>query len=360
MAKIKVAVIFGGTSSEHGISLLSAGRVIANIPQDKYEVLPIGITKKGRWFYYPGDPSMLETGEWEKNPDCTTAVLSPDTIHSGLIKLEGSEHSYNKVDVVFPVLYGENGEDGCVQGLLEMASVPFVGSRHTSSANCMDKVMTKTILSYNGIKTAGWISVDKTDLSHLNRKCKEITESFKFPIFVKPASGGSSIGVNKVYDAEALEDALKLAFTHGRKAVAEEFIDGRELECAVFGNDNPVASTVGEIRLASDKDFYDYEAKYLTAFTSCQVPADIDRETEEKIRETAVKAYKIMGCSGMARVDFFLKKNGEIILNGIKTAPEFISGGMYESLMEYMGVSFPELLDKLIMLAFDKAGITVD
>ena len=360
MAKIKVAVIFGGTSGEHNISLLSAERVIENIPKDKYEVLPIGITEKGRWFYYPGDLSMLETGEWEKNPDCTCAIASPDTIHSGIIKLEGNAHSNTKVDVVFPLVKGMNGEDGAIQGILEMAGIPFVGSRHTAAAVCMDKDFTKAILSNSGIKTARWTAVDISEISHLHEKCDEISEMFNFPVFVKPASSGSSIGVNKVYDRETLEDALKLAFTHGRKAIVEEFIDGRELECAVLGNDSPKAMAVGEIKLAPNSEFFDYNTKYLMPFTTAGVPAEINRQTEEKVKELAVKAYKIMGCSGFARVDFFLNKNNEIILNEINTAPEFISGGMYEAIMNYMGIPFTELLDKLIMLAFDRAGITLD
>jgi len=212
MAKTRVAVIFGGASSEHGVSLLSATNVIQNIPKQKYEVICIGITKKGRWLYFPGDVSEIATGAWEYNPDCTAAILSPDPIHKGIITIENGEASVKKVDVVFPVLHGRNGEDGRLQGLLELAKLPYVGCGTLGSAICMDKSMTHTVLDYNGIRTARWAMINQRDLSRLDEKCTAIAETLGFPLFVKPANAGSSIGINKAVDEESLKEAVKIAF----------------------------------------------------------------------------------------------------------------------------------------------------
>lgn len=247
MAKIRVAVLFGGVSSEHDVSLISAENVIRSIPKDKYEVLCIGITKKGRWLYFPGDITEISTGAWEQNPDCSAAILSPDPLHGGIITIENGETYIKKVDVVFPVLHGRNGEDGRLQGIMEMARIPYVGCGVLSSAVCMDKGMTHTVLDYNGIQTAKWASVHQRDLNKLDEKCVAIAETLGFPLFVKPANAGSSVGVNKANDLESLKDAVQIAFTHDEKVIIEEFIDGRELEVAVFGYDAPIASYVGEI-----------------------------------------------------------------------------------------------------------------
>ena len=240
MAKIRVAVLFGGVSSEHDVSLVSAENVIRSIPKEKYEVLCIGITKKGRWLYFPGDISEISTGAWEQNPDCTAAILSPDPLHGGIVTIENGETYIKKVDVVFPVLHGRNGEDGRLQGIMEMARIPYVGCGVLSSAVCMDKGMTHTVLDYNGIQTAKWASVHQRDLNKLNEKCVAIAETLGFPLFVKPANAGSSVGVSKATDLESLKDAVQIAFTHDEKVIIEEFIDGRELEVAVFGYDAPL------------------------------------------------------------------------------------------------------------------------
>ena len=288
MSKIRVAVIFGGASTEHDVSLVSASNVIKSIPKDKYEIILIGITPGGRWLYYPGDVEDLAADAWEHNPDCTQAVISPDPLHKGIITLENGSYSIKKIDVVFPVLHGKNGEDGTLQGLLDLARIPYVGCNLIASASCMDKAITHTILDRNDIRTAKWESVRSYELSHLDARCREIIDKLGLPLFVKPANSGSSIGINKAVDFQSLKEAIKLAFTHDSKVVIEEFISGKELEVAVFGYESPFASSVGEIEPCND--FYDYDAKYLLNSTNLYIPARISDEDSRKIRETAIKA----------------------------------------------------------------------
>lgn len=351
MAKIKVAVLFGGVSSEHEVSLISAENVIRSIPKDKYDVLCIGITKKGRWLYFPGDVSEISTGAWETNPDCTTAILSPDPIHKGFVTIENGETYIKKVDVVFPVLHGRNGEDGRIQGMLEMARIPYVGCGVLSSASCMDKGTTHTILDYNGIQTAKWACVFQREINRLDEKCQAIAETLGFPLFVKPANAGSSMGVNKATDIDSLKDAVQIAFTHDCKVIIEEYIEGRELEVAVFGYDKPFMSYVGEIEPAAE--FYDYDDKYVNGTSKLYIPARITDAESDRIREIAVQAYTIMGCRGLARVDFFLKADGTVILNEINTMPGFTSISMYPKLMEHLGMEQEYLVDKLIEQAME-------
>lgn len=356
MSKIRVAVLFGGASSEHDISLKSATHIIENIPADKYEVVCVGITKKGRWLYYPGDVSAIASGAWEKDPDCTSAILSPDPIHKGLITIENGEASVKKIDVVFPVLHGKNGEDGTVQGLLDMARIPYVGCGLLASAACMDKAATHTMLDYNGIRTAKWRKIGQREMNKLEEHCEEIAAELGFPLFVKPANAGSSIGVNRANNAEELLDAVKVAFSHDNKVIIEECISGRELEVAVFGYDSPFASFVGEIE--SCKTFYDYDAKYILSGSNLFIPARIPDDKAREIQETAVKAYRAMGCKGLSRVDFFLSDDGEVILNEINTMPGFTSISMYPKLMENLGMGSSYLVDKLIEQAMDNADRT--
>lgn len=261
MSKLKVAVLFGGVSNEHDISLISAANIIGAIPSDKYEVIPIGITKKGRWLYYPGDVSQISSGLWESNPDCVPAVILPDPMYKGVVKMSEDSYSITKIDVIFPALHGQNGEDGVIQGLLKLSGIPYVGCDVISSANCMDKVFTHTILEANGVNMARWESVTTADLNRLDEVCESIAAELDYPLFVKPANSGSSVGVNKASSFEELKNAVKFAFSHDKKAVVEEYIKGRELECAVFGKENPFASDVGEIN--SCNEFYDYDAKYI-------------------------------------------------------------------------------------------------
>lgn len=351
MSKIRVAVLFGGASSEHDISLKSAAFVIENIPKDKYEVTCIGITKKGRWLYYPGGVASIPNGEWERDPDCASAILSPDPIHRGIVTTENGAATVKKIDVVFPVLHGRNGEDGTIQGLLEMARMPYVGCGVLASAACMDKAVTHTILDYNGIHTAKWRMILEHEMNRIQEKAKEIVADLGYPLFVKPANAGSSIGVSRAENEEQLIEGIKRAFAHDEKVIIEEEIRGRELETAVFGYDAPFASFVGEI--ASCKQFYDFDAKYVLGDSKLSIPADLPVETSRSIQETAVKAYKAMGCKGLSRVDFFLSDKGEIILNEINTMPGFTSISMYPKLMEHLGMKPAYLIDKLIQQAID-------
>ncbi len=356
MSKIRVAVLFGGASSEHDISLKSATHIINCIPKEKYEVVCVGITKKGRWLYYPGDVSAIASGAWERDPDCTSAVLSPDPIHKGLITLENGEAYVKKIDVVFPVLHGKNGEDGTIQGLLDLARIPYVGCGLLASAACMDKAHTHTVLDYNDIRTAKWRVIVQRDLNKLEQRCEKIAAELGFPLFVKPANCGSSIGVNKANNPEELLDAVQIAFSHDNKVIIEECIVGRELEVAVFGYDSPFASFVGEIE--SCKTFYDYDAKYILSGSNLIIPAELSNEKSREIQKTAVRAYQALGCKGLSRVDFFLTEDGEVILNEINTMPGFTSISMYPKLMEHLGMTPAYLVEKLIEQAIDNADRT--
>lgn len=352
MAKLKIAVLFGGVSSEHEISLVSAHTVLSNIPRDKYDVFCVGITKKGHWLYFPGEYEEIKTGKWEENPDCCTAVLSPDALHKGFIVM-GNDSSYlRKVDVVFPVLHGANGEDGTVQGLCRLAGIPCVGCDMTSSAVCMDKTLTHKVLEYVGIKTAPFVELRRCSLVNINDTISEIERKLGFPVYIKPACAGSSVGVSRAENAEELKAALKIAFAHGEKVLAEKEIIGKEVECAVLGNGNDlIASIPGQITPA--EKFYDYDAKYKLGTSVLDIPAKISAEQTEQLRETAKKAYIACGCSGLSRVDFFVCED-RIILNEINTIPGFTAISMYPKLMENMGIPCGELIDKLIKLAIEK------
>ncbi|MGN0601833.1 MAG: D-alanine--D-alanine ligase family protein [Oscillospiraceae bacterium] len=356
MAKINVAVIFGGKSNEHDVSVVSATHVIKSIPKDKYNVICIGITKKGHWLKFIGDIDDISSGKWEKHPDNVPCILSPDPLHKGFLSFDADGTvSQIKVDCIFPVLHGKNGEDGTIQGLFDLAEIPYVGCDLISSANCMDKELTHTILEANGIKTANWVAMLESELDSINDKCDEMENKFTYPMFVKPANCGSSVGISKVKNKDELKAGIKTAFSHDKKVIVEQNITGIECEVAVMGNSKPFASTVGEIQAAND--FYDYEAKYENADSKTIIPARFSEDTIQAIRETAVKAYKAMGCCGLARVDFFLCEGDKIILNEINTLPGHTPISMYPQLMAYEGISFEEQEDKLIKLALERAGV---
>lgn len=354
MAKQKIAVIFGGVSSEHEISLISAYSVLTNIPKEKYDVMCIGITKKGHWMYYPGEYENIKDGTWENNPDCCTAILSPDRVHGGIIVIGNDDVFLRKVDVVFPVLHGANGEDGSVQGLCQLAGLPCVGCDMTASAICMDKSLTHTVLDAAGIKTANYITLSRHLLSGLEEMCDSVEKRLNYPIYVKPASAGSSVGVSRVQNRDELKAGLKKAFAHGDKVVAEQEIIGKEVECAVLGNNSKdiLASVPGQITPA--EGFYDYDAKYKNGTSVLDIPAKITDEEMQNLREIAKKAYLACGCTGMSRVDFFVTSDG-IVLNEINTIPGFTPISMYPKLMENMGITYSALLDRLIQLAAEQS-----
>lgn len=350
----KVLVLFGGVSSEHEVSLVSARSVIQNIPRDRYEVLTLGITRQGEWLLYEGGPEALPEGKWLESGKTTPAILSPDASHHGLLVFGSGRMRVERVDVVFPVLHGKNGEDGTMQGLLQLAQLPFVGCGCAASAITMDKAFTNAMTDIAGIPQAKWLPLTHyeyhRDAAALRQKA---IKRLGFPIFVKPANAGSSVGVGKARDEAELADAIEEAFRHDGKLVLEEGIDGMEVECAVLGNEEPRASAVGEV--VPCNDFYDYEAKYIANDSELHIPARLPEETIEAVRTAACRVFAEMGCSGLARVDFFVrKKDGEVLLNEPNTIPGFTPISMYPKLWAESGLAYGELLDRLIRLALEK------
>lgn len=351
----KVLVIFGGVSSEHDVSTVSAKFVIENIPAEKYQVMMLGITKQGEWFRYTGKTENLPEDKWtEDKENLTKAVISPDAATHGLLVFEEDGVKTEYIDVVFPVMHGKNGEDGTIQGLLQMAGIPYVGCDCASSAVCMDKTLTNTVADNAGIPQAKWIGVTKYEYSLDEDKILDKSEEYLgYPVFVKPANAGSSVGVTKVSSRENFKEAMATAFKEDSKLVLEEGIVGKEVECAVMGNDEPVAGQVGELVPANE--FYDFEAKYISDASELFIPARLSDEMLEKVKKAACNAYKALGCSGLARVDFFVRESdGNIMLNEPNTLPGFTSISMYPKLMAAAGIDSASLLTKLIEYAEEK------
>lgn len=352
MRKLNVCVLFGGVSPEHDVSLRSAESVLSNMDPEKYNIFPLGITKSGDWILYGGeDYSQLPTGQWQDCPSNRRATISP-VRGQGLLSFEGDCVVREMIDVVFPVLHGENGEDGTVQGLLQLAGIPYVGPHVSASAVAMDKTLTKLVADNAGIQQANWILVKNADLSScMENILDEIEKKFAYPVFVKPAGTGSSVGVSKASDREQTRTALLLAGSFDEKILVEEFIKGSEVEVAVMGNRNPVASVCGQID--SGAEFYDYEAKYVTDTSVAYIPAKISEAVAEQVREAAVNVYSAVGCVGLSRVDFFVTEDDRVIFNEINTIPGFTSISMYPKLFEASGIAYPELIDELLRLALE-------
>ncbi len=346
-------VIFGGCSSEYEVSLRSSASVLRNIDREKYNVLTLGITKDGEWYFYTGDIDSIENNSWFNDDDTTPAVLSPDKKDKALIILNDmGAYEKIKIDVIFPVLHGKNGEDGTIQGIFELAGIPYVGCTPLASGMCMDKAVTNTLADAAGINGAKWVAFTETDYKDGRVNFDVVEQKLGYPIFVKPANAGSSVGISKAHNHMELLKALDIAFANDYKVVLEETLVGREIECAVMGNDQPVASCIGEILPASE--FYDYEAKYIDNSTGLAIPADLPVETSEKVRQAAVNAYRTMGCTGLSRVDFFLAEDGTIYLNEINTLPGFTSISMFPKLFGQVGVAYSDLIDKLIEYAEER------
>lgn len=350
-AKINLGVVFGGVSSEHEVSLMSATSVLKNIDSEKYNIYKIGITKEGASYLYNGEIDAIQSNQWQ-GKDCVPCVISPDRSHHGIIVM-GEKTEIIRLDVVFPVLHGKNGEDGTFQGLMALAGIPYVGCDTLSSACCMDKAVTKTLLDNAQIKNAKWECVLQYQYQKDSEDClRRIEEALGYPCFVKPANAGSSVGITKASDRTSLIKAFELAFQHDKKVVVETAIQGKEIECAVLGNAEPIASLLGEI--VPCNEFYDYDAKYLANKTETFVPARISDSTAQAIRKIAIQAYLALGCEGFSRVDFFLTGDNEIILNEINTIPGFTSISMYPQLMAASGIPYSELIDRLIELALER------
>ncbi len=353
MRKLNVCVLFGGISPEHEVSLRSAESVLNNMDREKYNIFPVGITKEGDWILFGGDDySLLPSGEWKEHPGNRRATISP-VRGQGLLSFEGDCVVREQIDVVFPVLHGENGEDGAMQGLLQMAGIPYVGPRVAASAVAMDKTLTKLVVDNAQVTQAAWQLVRNSDLQ---TRIEEILDSlevqFTYPVFVKPAGTGSSVGVSKAETRDALKDALLQAGIYDEKILVEEFIDGREVEVAVMGNDSPVASEVGEID--SGAEFYDYDAKYINDTSVAYIPARVSEEVAEELREKAVTVYQAIGCRGLSRVDFFVTyRDNRVVFNEINTLPGFTSISMYPKLFAASGIPYSQLIDQLLQLAME-------
>jgi len=354
MRKLNVCVLFGGISPEHEVSLRSAESVLNNMDKEKYHIFPVGITKDGQWILFGGsDYSMLPTGQWENHPDNCKALISP-VRGEGLLCFTEDTLSRKPIDVVFPVLHGENGEDGAMQGLLQMAGIPYVGPHVSASAVAMDKTLTKLVMDNAGIPQAAWQLVRNSELQkNMDEIIADVERRFTYPVFVKPAGTGSSVGVSKVSNCQQLKDALIKAGRYDEKILVEEFIDGCEVEVAVLGNASPVASVVGEID--SGAEFYDYDAKYVTDTSVAYIPARIPEESAEELREKAVQVYKAIGCRGLSRVDFFVTHaDKRVVFNEINTLPGFTSISMYPKLFVASGIPYSELVDQLLQLAMEE------
>lgn len=353
MKKPSVCILFGGVSPEHEVSLRSAESVLNNLDHGKYEVFPVGITKEGDWILYGGgDYSLLPGGAWKDHPGNRRAALSP-VRGQGLLIFTGDGVIRKPIDVAFPVLHGENGEDGAMQGLLQLAGIPCVGPNVAASAVAMDKTLTKLVADHAQVPQAAWQLVRSRDLGpRMESTLDRLEARFAYPVFVKPAGTGSSVGVTKAMDRESLEEGLRTAAEFDDKILVEEFIHGREIEVAVLGNQDPVASIAGEID--SGAEFYDYDAKYLTDTSTAYIPARIPEDAARTVRDYAVKVYKAVGCRGLSRVDFFVTYGeNRVVFNEINTIPGFTSISMYPKLFAAGGMPYPELIDRLLELAME-------
>lgn len=345
MTKKSICILFGGVSSEHDVSIMSVRTVLDNIDKDKYDITTIGITKQGEWYLFEGD---LPSATWQDEAPCK-AVISPDRAHKCVLKFTENGVEEIKIDAVYPVLHGKNGEDGTIQGLCAVAGIPCIGSGVIGSSVCMDKCIAKVLFKNAGIPVTDWVEYRKGD----KLDYEEIEARLGYPCFIKPPNAGSSVGVTKAYNRKELEDGIKLALSHDYKVLIEEAINPREIECSVWGNYVPsVAENPGEIKPA--KDFYDFEAKYEDENSSLMIPSPIDNETRDKIKEYAILAYKVAECRGFSRVDFFVSRDdGKIYLNEINTLPGFTSISMYPKLWGNQGISIKEVISRHIDLAFE-------
>ena len=345
MDKKQIGVIFGGCSPEYNVSLESAYSVITNINKEKYDVILIGITKFGDWFKYNGNVENIKNDSWYNEKDCTKVILSSSMSDKGLIEIVDNKPKIIKLDAIFPVLHGKNGEDGTVQGLIELAGIKLIGCNLVSSALCMDKYLSHKLVESYGIKVAKNIVIDsKTSKEELIEKLKELT----FPLFIKPMRAGSSFGITKVYKLEEVDKAVKEALKYDVEVIIEENIDGIELGCAILGNEELLTGQIDEISLADG--FFNYTEKYTLKTSKIYCPARIEEKTSQKAKEIAKRIYRILKCKDFARVDMFLSKDGEIYFNEINTIPGFTSHSRYPNMMKEIGINFDKLVDKLISL----------
>ena len=352
MSKLNVALIFGGKSGEHEVSLISTSSIYKHIDKDKYNVMTIGITKEGRWLYYEGNEENIKNGEWVNlaNRNVEINLVPCGNKEVGILFEDGK---LEKIDVLFPVLHGPYGEDGTIQGLFEISQIPYVGCGVLASSVGMDKLICKKVFTEIGLPQVNYTDTNKWQFSNDSEgELDKIESELNYPIFVKPANLGSSVGISKATNREELLEGINEALKYDSRIVLEQGIDAREIEVAVLGNNEVKASIAGEIKPA--KDFYDYEDKYLDGASTYDIPAQISEEDMNYIREKAIQAFKGIDGKGLSRVDFFKDKNsGEIFINEINTLPGFTNISMYPKMWEATGLEYTKLIDELINLAID-------
>ncbi|MCM1540543.1 MAG: D-alanine--D-serine ligase VanG [Blautia sp.] len=342
MHKKTIAVIFGGKSAEYEVSLQSAFSVLENLNTEKYDVVMVGITREGDWYRYRGKFENIPNNTWcEDRGNMTPVTVSVSPSSKGLLEL--STYVLTEVDMVFPVLHGKNGEDGTVQGMFELAGIPVVGCGLLSSALCMDKGRAHALVRTTGVAVPKAVTFKRYGMEAALR---EISRRLSYPLFVKPVRAGSSFGITKVLREAELDRAIEAAFDHDDEVTVEEAVEGFEVGCAVLGSETLTVGRVDEIELSAG--FFDYTEKYTLKTSRIHMPARIDAQTERRIQETAAVIYRTLGCSGFARVDMFLKPDGEIVFNEVNTIPGFTSHSRYPNMMKGIGLSFGEMLDRLI------------
>lgn len=353
MPKKKVGIVFGGKSAEHEVSLQSAKNIVDAIDKDKYDVVLIGIDKQGKW-HINNESSYLINAENPKliqlNKSNESVAIVPGKTDHQLVKAEDAG-ILDQLDAVFPIVHGTLGEDGSLQGMMRIANLPFVGTGVLGSAVCMDKDIAKRLLKAAGINVANGVAYSRAKRNQIDFAAVE--EQVGTPMFIKPANQGSSVGVSKVSTEKEFAEAIDQAFQYDQKIVIEETLKGREIECAVLGNENPKSSVPGEI--LPQTEFYSYESKYIDeSGARLEMPAKLSEAEVERLQKTAVDAFETLECEGLARVDFFLTEDGEVYVNEVNTLPGFTRISMYPKLWELSGVSYPELIDRLIELAIDR------
>lgn len=349
--KTKITLLFGGRSTEHSVSCKSAKTIIDNMDREKYDLTLIGITEEGEWLLFCGDPALIPTGEWKNSPHCQEVLISLGGDDRGLFVMENNARKRINTDVFFPVLHGKYGEDGTIQGLFEMLGIPYVGCGVSASANAMDKSLTKLLVDSIGIKQARYVAIDRWNADDLDGIIRECVTKLGFPMFVKPCASGSSIGISKAKDEDELRRGILLALEHDTRVLIEEFINVRELECAVIDDGKSLSAEVGEV-IAAD-EFYDFDSKYNNAASVTRTHPDIPAELEERIRESAKAIFRVLDCRSLSRVDFFLDRDtGDLIFNEINTLPGFTNISMYPMLAAKHGLELPALIDTLIASCF--------
>ena len=349
MEKKNIAVIFGGCSPEHTVSLASAAAVIRNIDAEKYEVIQLGITEGGEWFRFYGSPDDIEANTWRADrTKCIPAVISPDRDQHGILEFRLSGVRTTRLDAAFPVLHGRNGEDGTVQGLCELAGIPLIGCGTLASALCMDKDRAHKLVMLAGVAVPRSVLLEKLPTS---AELAALADGAGYPLFVKPVRAGSSFGVARVEAASELRAAVKNAFRYDNSVLLEEAVPGFEAGCAVMGNGNLITGRADEIELSGG--YFDFEEKYTLKTSKIHMPARVDAATEQRLRETACRIYRALGCRGFARVDMFLTPDKRIVFNEVNTIPGFTSHSRFPKMMSGVGYDFPALVDALIALGLE-------